>query len=59
MNREFISEQDVDLFRKLFSQYCKGEIAAERCEEDSCELCSVNRAYEEIFEDNGALEEDE
>lgn len=52
-----LSEEEIDQFKGLFSKYCTGEINAGRCEGDNgCELCSVNHAYEEIFDSLAARE---
>ncbi len=45
-----MSEEDITQFKELFSKYCRQEINAGHCTDDSCELCPINRAYEEIFD---------
>ncbi len=50
-----MNAEDVQRFKELFRTYCRQERNAGHCDDDDCELCSVNRAYEEIF-DNVATE---
>ena len=44
-----MSKEDMQMFSKLFSQYCRQEINRGHCEPDCCDLCPVNSAYDEIF----------
>ena len=37
------------IFRQLVSKYCIQEINLCHCDEDCCDLCSVNHAYDEIY----------
>ena len=46
-------------FRELFSKYCRQEINKGHCESDGCEFCSVNSAYDEIFNRFSDDEEDD
>lgn len=41
---------DIAKFKELFSKYCRQEINAGHCADDSCEFCPINRAYAEIFD---------
>ena len=50
--------QEMQTFKELFSKYCRQEINKGHCEADSCDICSINNAYEEIF-DRFADTEDE
>lgn len=36
-------------FKKLFSKYCRQEIDKGHCSDNECELCPINKAYDEIF----------
>lgn len=54
---DFASERKA--FRKLFSKYCRQEINKGHCESDGCEFCSVNSAYDEIFNRFSDDEEDD
>lgn len=38
-----------NVFKSLFSDYCKKEIDAGHCNKTFCGLCCVNDAYEKIF----------
>ena len=54
---------DMELFKKMFSQYCNNEIEAGRCDSFyGCGNCPINAAYNEIFgvkyEDEEDCEED-
>lgn len=44
-----MTEEELQLFKELFSKYCRQEISKGHCTDDSCELCPVNSAYDEIF----------
>ena len=44
-----MNKQEMQAFRELFSKYCRQEINKGHCESDGCEFCSVNSAYDEIF----------
>ena len=52
----------MQAFKELFSKYCRQEINKGHCEEDCCDICPVNNAYDEIFnrfadKDDDSLEE--
>lgn len=44
-----MSKEEMQVFRKLFRQYCRQEINRGHCEPDCCDCCPVNSAYDEIF----------
>lgn len=44
-----LTEEEKQSFNKLFSKYCRQEVALGHCEPDSCEFCPVNKASEDIF----------
>ena len=58
-----MTEKELRTFKKLFSKYCRQEISKGHCEEDCCDICPVNNAYDEIFnrfaddKDDDSLEE--
>ena len=54
-----MTEKELRLFKELFSKYCRHEINKGHCVEDSCELCPVNSAYDEIFHKFADEQEDE
>ena len=54
-----MTEEELQLFKELFSKYCRQEINSGHCAEDSCELCHVNSAYDEIFHKFSDKSEDE
>ena len=54
-----MTEEELQLFKELFSKYCRKEINKGHCAEDSCELCPVNAAYDEIFHKFANEPEDE
>lgn len=45
MANKSLTPEETTQFKQLFSKFCRGEINAGKCDDDSCELCSVNRAY--------------
>lgn len=45
-----LSKSEIKKFKTLFSKFCRGEVNAGRCEQDTCEWCPINRAYNEIFD---------
>lgn len=49
-NNTNLSVSEIEQFKTLFSKFCRGEINAGRCEEDTCEWCPINKAYDEIFD---------
>ena len=44
-----MNKEEMHAFRELFSKYCRQEINKGHCEADSCDICPVNSAYDEIF----------
>ena len=40
---------DKEEFKQMFSQYCREEVSAGRCDDDDCEWCAVNMAWDKIF----------
>ena len=54
-----MNKQEMKAFRELFSKYCRQEINKGHCESDGCEFCSVNNAYDEIFNRFSDDEEDD
>lgn len=53
-----MTEQEMKTFKELFSKYCRQEINKGHCEAGSCDICSVNNAYEEIFDRFADTEDD-
>lgn len=45
-----MNEDKLQKFKSLFSDYCRCEINKGNCCDGDCEFCSVNNAYEIIFE---------
>lgn len=41
--------QNKELFKQMFSEYCKSEVNAGRCGEYDCQWCAVNMAWDKIF----------
>lgn len=54
-----MTEEEKAVFRNLFSKYCREQIKQNRCEDDYCEFCPINKAYEEIFKETETDEENE
>jgi hypothetical protein len=54
-----MNKQEMQAFRELFSKYCRQEINKGHCESDGCEFCSVDSAYDEIFNRFSDDEEDD
>lgn len=44
-----MTSEETQQFKALFRTYCLEEIDKGHCDDDSCELCPVNGAYDEIF----------
>ena len=44
-----MSKEEMQVFSKLFSKYCRQEINRGHCAPDCCDFCPVNSAYDEIF----------
>lgn len=42
---------DRELFKQMFSEYCRSEVASGNCNEYDCEWCPVNMAWNRIFID--------
>jgi len=59
MKNELMTEEDVTQFKALFRKYCRGEINAGRCSDDSCDPCYINKAYMEIFDSLDDGDDDE
>lgn len=38
-----------ELFKQMFSEYCRSEINAGHCDEYDCQWCAVNMAWDKIF----------
>lgn len=53
-----MTKEEMREFRKLFSKYCNQETSNGRCAEDSCDICPINSAYDEIFNRFADDEED-
>lgn len=49
----------TDEFEQLFSQYCREQVNEGQCTDGDCQWCSVNKAYEKIFEGKEKEEEEE
>lgn len=56
---EKMSKEEMQMFRNLFNKYCKQEISIGHCETGSCDSCSINNAYDEIFNYFADQEEDD
>ena len=46
-----LTEEETSTFKDYFSRYCRCRIAEGKCDEDGCELCPVNSAYDQIFKE--------
>lgn len=44
-----MTNDELQQFKGLFRKYCHEEICKGHCNDDSCELCPVNSASDEIF----------
>lgn len=44
-----MTNDELQQFKGLFRKYCHEEICKGHCNDDSCKLCPVNSAYDEIF----------
>ena len=44
-----MTKEELQQFKGLFRTYCHEEICKGHCADDSCDLCPVNSAYDEIF----------
>ena len=44
-----MTEIEVRQFKGLFRKYCHEEICKGHFDDESCEICPVNAAYDEIF----------
>lgn len=44
-----MTNDELQQFKGLFRKYCHEEICKGHCNDDSCELCPVNSAYDAIF----------
>lgn len=53
-----MTAEEKATFKELFSKYCRQEINKGHCEE-GCDLCPVNRAYDEIFYEFNDNDEDD
>ena len=40
---------DKELFKQMFSEYCRSEINAGHCDDGDCQWCVVNMAWDKIF----------
>lgn len=50
---------DKELFKQMFSEYCRSEVNAGHCEDGDCQWCAVNMAWDKIFRcDEEDCEED-
>lgn len=54
-----MTKEELQQFKGLFRKYCHEEICKGHCNDDSCELCPVNSAYDEIFHRFANDQEDE
>lgn len=41
--------EGLQQFKEMFQKYCQQEIQKGHCADDSCALCPINTAYDEIF----------
>lgn len=44
-----MNEEELQQFKEMFQKYCQQEIQKGHCADDSCALCPINAAYDEIF----------
>ena len=54
-----MTRKEIQDFKTLFRKYCREEISKERCTPDTCDICKVNNAYEEIFDRLSEGEDDD
>lgn len=60
-----MNNKEMQTFRQLFREYCRQEINKGHCSADSCDFCSVDHAYDKIFnhvaddEDSEAADDDQ
>ena len=40
---------DKELFKQMFSEYCRNEVNAGHCDDGDCQWCAVNMAWDKIF----------
>ena len=38
-----------ELFKQMFSEYCRNEVSNGYCDDAMCEFCCVGQAWERIF----------
>ena len=43
---------DMELFAKMFDEYCLSESAKGHCDDDDCFRCPVNMAWHRIFDED-------
>ena len=53
-----MTKTEMSNLKTLMSTFCRNEINHNRCEEDCCEFCPINSAYEKI-QDSETLEDEE
>lgn len=44
-----LSKSEQDIMRRLFTKYCRSEIEKGMCQEGDCEYCSIDGAYDRMF----------
>ena len=54
-----MNETELQVFKILFSKYCRCEVNDGHCTDGDCEFCPVNQAYERIFNSKKQEEEKE
>ena len=54
-----MNETELQVFKILFSRYCRYEVNGGHCTDGDCEFCPVNQAYERIFNSKKQEEEKE
>jgi hypothetical protein len=54
-----MTAEEKATFKGLFAKYCRQEINKGHCQEDCCDICPVNNAYDEIFYKFNDEEEEE
>ena len=52
-----MSDEERQEFKNLFNKYCNSKREKGHCDDYGCENCLINSAYEEIFYDDEAEED--
>ncbi len=51
-----MTKEETKTFEDLFRKYCNQEIKKGNCGADICDICSVNSAYNKIFNQSAEKE---